>query len=184
MRTFLTTSLALVALFTISSFSSVSAATSVQFRIDVNPTVISDDDDIDRDNLIVISDNEVGYWKQLPSGRWAFRYRTVWYDGDRDRWQYGPWKVNLSIGYGCHCRDGYERYCPVHGIRYSHYMREYPAVYECNGGYRVHQHQYDRRPFYRVNQKPRVEYRVERRYSDDNRRGRHERCEKRYVISD
>jgi hypothetical protein len=86
-----------------------------------------EDDDVNCENLIVIDDNQVGYWVMLPSGRWVFRCRSMWFDAGLSDWRFGPWWNNVSISYGCQCHNhgGHWGYCPSHGVRYNHYFTTY-----------------------------------------------------------
>lgn len=75
------------------------------------------DEDMVREDLEVI-DDMVGFWIQLPSGRYAFHYRRMWYCPQEDEWYYGPW-------------------CDDRGRSYRHYPRfrdhmchKYPKYYE------------------------------------------------------
>lgn len=98
------------------------------------------DDDMDCDNIIVINDNEIGYWIQLPSGRWVLRSRPMWFNIALDEWCYGPWTFNYSVNHVCLCHGPRHSYCPYHGIRYITYMQtNYPhrRYYYGNGPYRV-----------------------------------------------
>ncbi|MBN2037406.1 MAG: hypothetical protein JW768_11735 [Chitinispirillaceae bacterium] len=85
------------------------------------------DEDMEWDNLIVIDNSRVGFWVMLPSGRWVFRCRSMWWSSAYDEWCFGPWYYDYSIVYRCHCHSHYHPYCPFHGIRFHVYMhKHYP----------------------------------------------------------
>lgn len=84
-----------------------------------------------REDLIVINNDLVGFWIRLPTGRWVFRCRSMWYDGGLDEWHYSAWWDNFFVSYSCHCRDAFHGYCPFHGARFGFYMqRHYPRYWE------------------------------------------------------
>lgn len=87
-----------------------------------------DEDVMDWDNVIILNDNLVGFWVLLPGNHWALRCRSMWYNSGSLEWTFGPWWYDYSISYDCRCNGPYyNRYCPVHGVRFHTYMvRHYP----------------------------------------------------------
>ena len=96
----------------------------------------SDYDDMDREDLIVIDNNQVGFWVMLPSGRWVFRCRSMWYDNGWDEWHYGPWWDNYSISYNY--SDPFHFSCPYNGMWYHSFIySHYPRYWERTYGHRA-----------------------------------------------
>jgi hypothetical protein len=118
MRTMFKTTLALSFVCAMGLGITTTAGASVCVSVGVNPAYEPcDDGDVDCDNMIVVDDNQVGYWMQLPSGRWIFRCRSMWFDIGLNIWRFGPWWNNYSIVYGSH----------FNGIRYHTYFEQrYP----------------------------------------------------------
>lgn len=54
-----------------------------------------DDDDMFREDLVVINNTCVGFWVILPTGRRILHCRNMWYDRKAGDWYYGPWHENL-----------------------------------------------------------------------------------------
>lgn len=85
-----------------------------------------DDEDMDWDNLIVVNNDQIGFWVLLPSGQWVFKFRRMWYNNSCNEWYYGPWAIDYTVSYGCHCHHGVHwRYCPYHATRFHHYMNRH-----------------------------------------------------------
>jgi hypothetical protein len=81
------------------------------------------DDGMDWDNVIILNDNQIGFWVLLENGNWALRCRSMWYNSGSYEWTFGPWWYDYSISYVCHCHDSYVSYsCPFHGVRFHNYM--------------------------------------------------------------
>jgi hypothetical protein len=86
-------------------------------------TDIDYDDAMDWDNVIILNDNQIGFWVLLSGNHWALRCRSMWYDSGSLEWTFGPWWYDNSISYGCRCGVGYVSYCcPFHGVRFHNYM--------------------------------------------------------------
>jgi hypothetical protein len=117
-----------------------SAAVSVEVSVGSPGYVLYNDrdyDDMDREDLIVIDNSQVGFWVMLPSGRWVFRCRSMWYDNVWDEWHYGPWWDNYSIAFAPNCSDAFHLFHPYHGSWYHSYMHNhYPRYWERNYGHR------------------------------------------------
>jgi hypothetical protein len=125
MRSMIVTTLSLGALLVGGIATDVQAGASVQISIGTQrdwPEFEYFEADVDDENLIVISDNEVGYWVMLPSGRWVMRTRRLWFDNGCSEWRFGPWSFNYSVNYGCQCNGPFHGYCPFHGERYRSYV--------------------------------------------------------------
>lgn len=95
-------------------------------------------DDLDREDLIVINNNQVGFWVMLPSGRWVFQCRSMWFDSEWNEWRYGPWWHDYAVSYSCHCHDSFRQFCPFHGVQFHTYMhRHYPKYWNRTFSHRV-----------------------------------------------
>ena len=85
--------------------------------------VVSDDEEMNWDNVIVLNENLIGFWVLLPGSHWVLRCRSMWFNSGCDEWCFGPWWNDYSISYDCHCNGPYyNRYCPIHGERFHYYM--------------------------------------------------------------
>jgi hypothetical protein len=95
----------------------------------------SDYDDMDREDLIIINNNQVGFWVMLPSGRWVFRCRSMWYDNGWDEWHYGPWWDNYSISYNFN--EPFHFFHPYIGMWFHPFIyNHYPNYWERAYGHR------------------------------------------------
>jgi hypothetical protein len=101
MRTIITVSVAAVLFAAV--LSNAGSGVSVQVSVGGPAGYVSysncDWDNMDREDLIIVNDNMVGFWVMLPSGRWVFRCRSMWYNNGYDEWCYGPWWDNYSFTY-------------------------------------------------------------------------------------
>lgn len=71
----------------------------------------------DREDLIVISPDLIGFWVRLPSGRFVLHCRSVWYNSKTDILYYGPWREDRHMIY----RGKYTRYDD--NYVYGHYPK-------------------------------------------------------------
>jgi len=87
----------------------------------------TDDERMNRSDLVVINPNQIGYWVQIPygtPGRYVLHCRTMRYDRDLGEWFYGPWYENYSM-----TLDRYRR-SSFYNKHFNDYMKErYPTYY-------------------------------------------------------
>jgi hypothetical protein len=140
MRTMIVTG-SLAAILFAASWSNADAGVSVEVSVGSPGYVMHNNynsDYMDREDLIVIDNSQVGFWVMLPSGRWVFRCRSMWYDSGWDEWHYGPWWDNYSIAFSADCDDGFHLFNPYHGMWYHSYMYDhYPRYWERTYGHRA-----------------------------------------------
>lgn len=89
--------------------------------------VADNDEDMNRDDLIIYDKGHVGFWLLLPSGDYVFRCRAMRYDRGAGEWYYGPWYERHDIDY--------HRYHMIHSHpeHFRDYMhRKYPRYYDRN----------------------------------------------------
>lgn len=95
---------------------------SINVGIPVGYSTGEDDIDMNNDELIVLNNDRVGFWIMLPNGRWAFKYRPMWFHRDYDEWYYGPWAIDYSMPY--------DPFWSSRCVRFQVYMnRHYPVYY-------------------------------------------------------
>jgi hypothetical protein len=135
MRT-ITNSVSLAVVLFAAVLSNANACGSVQVSVGGPAGYVSynsnDYDDMDREDLVVIDNNQVGFWVMLPSGRWVFRCRSMWYDSGWDEWCYGPWWDNYSISFnynGPFHLFGHYNGVWYHSFMYNHYPRYWERTY-------------------------------------------------------
>jgi hypothetical protein len=142
MRTMMIGLVGLTAMLSAAGWSKADAGVSVELSVGTpvlhGSYVISDYDDMDREDLIIIDNNQVGFWFMLPSGRWVFRCRSMWYDGGQDDWCYGPWWDNYSITFSYDFNNPFHFYHPYRGAWFHSYMHNnYPHYWERTYGHRA-----------------------------------------------
>lgn len=140
MRTMMIGLVSLTTILSAAVGSNADACVSVELSVGtpvVHASYISRDyDNMDREDLIIINNNQVGFWVMLPSGRWVFRCRSMWYDSGWDEWCYGPWWDNYSISYDYN--GPFHLFGPSHGVWFHPYMQNhYPKYWERTYGNRA-----------------------------------------------
>lgn len=80
------------------------------------------DADMDWDNVLVLDDSRVGVWVMLPSGRWVFRIRNMWWNAEYEEWCFGPWYDDYSIVYNYHSNNHFFGNCGFHPVWFHMYM--------------------------------------------------------------
>jgi hypothetical protein len=84
-----------------------------------------DDDDMDWDNVLVLDNSRVGVWVTLPSGRWVFRIRNMWWNAEYEEWCFGPWYYDYSIAYNYHSYNHFFGNCGFNPVWFHVYMSSY-----------------------------------------------------------
>jgi hypothetical protein len=83
------------------------------------------DDDMYRDDLVVIDRTTIGFWVVLPSGHRVLHCRSLWWDRRAGDWYYGPWHDDPRVAYVSYQRG------PYWGVHFYDYMSQhYPKYYE------------------------------------------------------
>jgi hypothetical protein len=82
----------------------------------------TDDDDMNRPDLVVVSPTQMGFWVPTPSGR-ILRCRTMRYDGGE--WYYGPWHNDNNMTFNRYQHSSF------YNMHFNNYMQErYPKYYD------------------------------------------------------
>jgi hypothetical protein len=132
----------------------------------------SEDENMNRPDLMVISPTQVGFWVQMPSGRYVLHCRAMRYDRDLGEWYYGPWHEDYNLNYNRY------RHSSFYNMPFNNYMQQrYPKYYDKR--FRHHEDQENRqwREEKRKDDKP--EWKEEKRHDDrrdqDDNRKKHDK---------